>query len=128
MDDLEHLRFDRHFRTANSEGYHIMRGKTRIATVDLHFTLADVRCTLILETPMEREGIARLIERIDEDLVLSADTPREDLLVNVYQGTEVGFFSDEFHADQDELVSDDSDEDDDEDDGDFDEDDMPGRN
>ncbi len=128
MDDLEHLRFDRHFRTANSEGYHIMRGETRIATVDLHFTLADVRCTLILETPMEREGIARLIERIDEDLVLSADTPREDLLVNVYQGTEVGFFSDEFHADQDELVSDDSDEDDDEDDGDFDEDDMPGRN
>ncbi len=128
MDDFEHLRFDRHFRTANSEGYHIMRGETRIATVDLHFTLADVRCTLILETPMEREGIARLIERIDEDLVLSADTPREDLLVNVYQGTEVGFFSDEFHADQDELVSDGSEEDDDEDNDDFDEDDMPGRN
>lgn len=127
MEDLEHLRFDRHFRTANSEGYHIMRGETRIATVDLHFTLADVRCTLILETPMEREAIARLIERIDEDLVLSADTPREDLLVNVYQGTEVGFFSDEFHADQDELVSDGT-EDDDEDDDDFDDNDMPGRN
>lgn len=115
MDELEHLRFDRHFRTSSSEGYHIMRESERIATVDLHYTLADVRATLILEKPMEREEIARLIERIDEDLVLSADVPREDLLVNVYQGTEVGFFSDEFHADQDELVSED-DEDDDEDD------------
>lgn len=115
MDDQQHLRFDRHFRTASSEGYHIMRESERIATVDLHFTLVDVRCTLILEKPMEREEIARLIERIDEDLVLSADTPREDLLVNVYQGTEVGFFSDEFHADQDELISDDDDDDDDDD-------------
>ncbi len=111
MEDLENLRFDRHFRTASSEGYHIMRDGERLATADLHFTLADVRCTLILEKPMEREQIARLIERIDEDLVLSADVPREDLLVNVYQGTEVGFFSDEFHADQDELVSADDDDD-----------------
>lgn len=123
MEDLERLRFDRHFRTATSEGYHIMRGEERLATVDLHFTLADVRCTLILEKPLTREELARLIERIDEDLVLSADTPREDLLVNVYQGTEVGFFSDEFHADQDELVS--AADDDDEDDFD---DDTPGRN
>ena len=123
MDDLEHVRFDRHFRTASSEGYHIMRDGERIATADLHFTLADVRCTLILEKPMERDEIARLIERIDEDLVLSADVPREDLLVNVYQGSEVGFFSDEFHADQDELVS----VDDEEDDGAFGDDEL-GRN
>jgi hypothetical protein len=126
MDDVERLRFDRHFRTATSEGYHVMREGERIATVDLHFTLADVRCTLILEKPMAREEIARLIERIDEDLVLSADVPREDLLVNVYQGSEVGFFSDEFHADQDELVSV-GDEDDDLADE-FADDDEPGRN
>lgn len=103
MDDFDLLRFERHFRTSSSEGYHVMSGGDRIATVDLHFTLADVRCTLILERPMEREEIARLIERIDEDIVLSADVPREDLLVNVFEGSEVGFFSDEFHADQDEL-------------------------
>ncbi|HEY7850105.1 MAG TPA: hypothetical protein VIC27_08570 [Ktedonobacterales bacterium] len=116
MDEMERLRFDRHFRTASSEGYHVMREGDRVATVDLHYTLADVRCTLILEKPLTREEIARLIERIDEDLVLSADVPREDLLVNVYQGSEVGFFSDEFHADQDELVTVDDEEADDEDD------------
>ncbi|MDE3231080.1 MAG: hypothetical protein KGO05_14475 [Chloroflexota bacterium] len=112
MDDLEELRFDRHFRTPSSEGYHVMLKSERIATIDLHFTLADVRCTLILEKPMEREQIARLIERIDEDLVLSADVPREDLLVNAYNGTEVGFFSDEYRADQDGAVHVDDDDDD----------------
>ncbi len=116
MNDLDNLRFDRHFRTVSSEGYHVMRAGERLATVDLHFTQSDVRATLILEKPLEREEIARLIERIDEDLVLSADVPREDLLVNVYQGSEVGFFSDEFHADQDEMVTVDDDDDFDEDD------------
>lgn len=85
----------------------------RIATVDLHFTANDVRCTLVVEKPMEREEIAHIIERIDEDLVLSADVPREDFIVTVFQGTEFGFFSDEFHADQDEIVVGDEDGDED---------------
>lgn len=105
MSALENLRFDRHFRTPYSEGYHVFRGETRLATVDLHFTSTTVHCTLILEQDLDRSAIARLIERIDEDLVLSADTPRDDLLVNVYRGSEVGFFTDTFHADEDELVA-----------------------
>ncbi len=112
MDDLDQLRFDRHFRTPSSEGYHVMVKGERLATVDLHFTQTDVRCTLILEKTLEREQIARLIERIDEDLVLSADVPREDLLVNTYNGTEVGFFSDEYRADQGDTLSVDEDSDD----------------
>src|SRR6516162_6899804 len=94
---MDHLRFDRSFRTASSEGYHVMLGTERIATADLHYTSADVRCTLVIERTLEREEIAHIIERIDEDLVLSADTPREDFLVTVFQGAEFGFFSDEFH-------------------------------
>lgn len=102
-----------------------MLGTERIATVDLHFTVSDVRCTLVVEKTMDREEIAHVIERIDEDLVLSADVAREDFLVTVFQGTEYGFFSDEFHADQDEVVIGD-DEGDDDDDG-FGEE-KPGRN
>ncbi len=121
---LDNLRFDRSFRTSSSEGYHVMLGTERIATVDLHFTTTDVRCTLVMEKTMEREEIAHVIERIDEDLVLSADVPREDFLVTVFQGTEFGFFSDEFHADQDEIViGEDEDEEDD-----FADDEEPGRN
>lgn len=122
---MDNLRFDRSFRTPSSEGYHVMLGAERIATADLHFTAADVRCTLVVEKKdMEREEIAHVIERIDEDLVLSADVPREDFLVTVFQGMEFGFFSDEFHADQDEVVIGEDDEDDD----DFTDDEAPGRN
>ena len=37
---------------------------------------------------------------IDEDLVLSADMPRDDFLVSVYVGRDVGFYSDEYFADE----------------------------
>jgi hypothetical protein len=102
---MQNLRFDRHFRTPSSEGYHVFEGETRLATVDLHFTSTSVHCTLIVERDLDRAALARLIEQIDEDLVLSADTPRDDLLVNVYRGSEIGFFTDTFHPDEDELVA-----------------------
>ncbi len=123
MDSMDDLRFDRNFRTPSSEGYYLVRGQTRIGMVDLHFTSTTVHGTLIIEQEMERDALAQLIERIDEDLVLSADTPRDDFLVSVYSGKEVGFFNDTFRADQEDLVAD-LDEDEDEDD-DFEDDDDP---
>lgn len=124
---MEDVRFDRQFRTPNSEGYHMMIGTTRIGTVDLHFTSTTVHCTLVLERDLAREDLAKLIEQIDEDLVLSADTPRDDFLVSVYRGSEQGFYNDSFRADQDELTvgGDDEDEFDDEDEDGDDEDDDP---
>ena len=112
MDNLDDLRFDRHFRTPSSEGYYLVRGQTRIGMVDLHFTSTTVHGTLIVEQEMDRDALAQLIERIDEDLVLSADTPRDDFLVSVYTGKEVGFFNDTFRADQEDLVADLDDEED----------------
>lgn len=128
---MEDVRFDRQFRTPSSEGYHMMIGTTRIGTVDLHFTSTTVHCTLVLERDLGREDLAKLIEQMDEDLVLSADTPRDDFLVSVYRGKEQGFYNDSFRADQDELTLGDDDEDDedefgdDEEDEDDDEDDDP---
>jgi hypothetical protein len=116
MDTMDDLRFDRHFRTPSSEGYYLVRGQTRIGMVDLHFTSTTVHGTLIIEQEMERDALAQLIERIDEDLVLSADTPRDDFLVSVYSGKEVGFFNDTFRADQEDLVADLDEDEDDEDD------------
>jgi hypothetical protein len=101
MDDL---RFDRHFRTLSSEGYHIMRGQQRVGTADLHFTSTTVHCTLVIEQELDRADIAKLIERIDEDLVLSADTPRDDFVVSAYRGAEIGFFDDSYRADDEGVV------------------------
>lgn len=101
---MEDVRFDRQFRTPYSEGYHMMLGTTRVGTLDLHFTSTTVHCTMVVERELDQADLAKLIEQIDEDLVLSADTPRDDFLVNVYQGREVGFFNDSFRADQEELT------------------------
>ncbi|MDQ2904345.1 MAG: hypothetical protein ABI456_21715 [Ktedonobacteraceae bacterium] len=113
MDDI---RFDRHFRTPYSEGYYIMQGtslqnSSRLGTVDIHFTTTAVHGTLILERELEEADLTKLIEQIDEDLVLSADMPREDFLVSVYVGKDVGFYSDEYFAEDNESVTDFGDED-----------------
>lgn len=108
---MEDVRFDRQFRTPSSEGYHLMLADSRLGSVDLHFTSTTVHCTLVLERELDTASLARVIEQIDEDLVLSADVPRDDLLVSVYQGSEIGFYNDSFRADQDELSLGDADED-----------------
>jgi hypothetical protein len=100
---LDDIHFERHFRTPYSEGYYIMQGNNlqnnnRLGTVDIHFTTTAVHGTLILERELEEADLTKLIEQIDEDLVLSADMPREDFLVSVYVGKDVGFYSDEYFA------------------------------
>ena len=102
MDDI---RFERHFRTPYSESYYIMQGvglqtNNRLGTVDIHYTTTAVHGTLILERELEEIELTKLIEQIDEDLVLSADMPRDDFLVSVYVGRDVGFYSDEYFAEE----------------------------
>jgi hypothetical protein len=102
MDDIH---FDRHFRTPYSEGYYIMQGNgpqsnNRLGTIDIHFTTTAVHGTLILERELEEADLTKLIEQIDEDLVLSADMPRDDFLVSVYVGRDFGFYSDEYFAEE----------------------------
>ncbi len=100
---MEDIRFDRQFRTPYSESYAIMQGNSRVGSVDIHFTTTTVHGTLILERELEESEIAKLIEQIDEDLVWSADMAREDFLVSVYVGKDVGFYSDDyFDEDEDE--------------------------
>ena len=103
---MEDVRFDRQFRTPSSEGYHLMLGTTRVGTADLHFTSTTVHCTLVLDRELERQDLSKLIEQIDEDLVLSADTPRDDFLVTVYQGKELGFFTDTYRANDEGVALD----------------------
>jgi hypothetical protein len=80
-----------------------MQTNNRLGTVDIHFTTTAVHGTLILERELEEVDLEKLIEQIDEDLVLSADMPRDDFLVSVYVGKDVGFYSDEYFAEENEA-------------------------
>ncbi|CAA9261956.1 MAG: hypothetical protein AVDCRST_MAG77-2616 [uncultured Chloroflexi bacterium] len=88
--------FERQYRTATSEGYHILAGEKKLAHVDLHYTRENVYATLIVEDQLPEDQVLDLIERIDESLVLSAEVPREDLLVTVFHGRQLGLYSDAF--------------------------------
>jgi hypothetical protein len=96
MDSSARSVFERQYRTPHSEGYHILAGTSRIGHLDLHYTQNSVYGTLVLETEMDEERVLDLVERIDESLVLSAEVARDDFLVTVFQGRQIGFYSDDF--------------------------------
>ena len=101
QDDLEsievefpELRYDRVCRTPHSEAYLLSEGDKPFGRVDLHFGSSVVHGVLIVERDLSDEDLHGLVQRIDDDLVWTADQPREDLLVTVYRGTETGVISD----------------------------------
>jgi len=95
-------RFERQFRTPHSEGYYITQESERIGHLDLHYAHEVVYGTLILDQELGEEEITELIELIDEELVMTADVEREDFMVSVYQGKDVGFYSDEYFEEEEE--------------------------
>jgi hypothetical protein len=96
------LRYDRVCRTSQSEAYLLSEGDVPFGRVDLHFGASVVHGVLIVERTMSDEDLHALVHRIDDDLVWTADLPREDFLVTMYRGSEVGVISDEIDEDDDE--------------------------
>ena len=96
----------RQSRTPSSEQYQIMDGAEALGHLDLHYTADEVYGTLVLERELSEDEILELREHIDDDLVESADVPREDFVLRVYAGREVGLglYSDAIS--DDELPSD----------------------
>ena len=92
---MGNYRFERECRTAFSEVYLVLSDDDRIGRVDIHFTPSIVYATLCVGGNTTTEEIQDLIDVIDEELVMSADVARDDFIVTVYQGREIGVFSDE---------------------------------
>ncbi|MDP6182198.1 MAG: hypothetical protein QF609_00115 [Gammaproteobacteria bacterium] len=90
--------FTRQYRTPASEGYLLRKGGDEFGRVDLHFGFESVFATLVLIREADEAETLSLIEEIDEHIVLSAESSRDDFYVTVYQGKEVGFYTDEFLA------------------------------
>jgi hypothetical protein len=102
------LRYDRVCRTAESEAYLLSEGDAPFGRIDLHFGSSVVHGVLIVEREFSDADLHGLVQRIDDDLVWSADRPREDFVVTVYQGSERGVISDS--DEEDDSDEDDEDE------------------
>ena len=100
---MEQVTCERQFRTPYSEGYYLKNAQgDKIGRVDLHFAADVVYATLIVEIDTTEDDVMDLIEQIDEELVLTADVHRDDFLVTVYRGKDLGFYSDDYFGDEDE--------------------------
>jgi len=88
--------YNRHVRTPYSEVYEIRLGGDRIGRIDLHYASQEVYGTLLLEHETDEDTLLELIEKLDDDLVLSSEMPRADFLVSVYQGRDLGLYNDDF--------------------------------
>jgi len=85
--------YHRQSRTPHSEQYELMNNGEKLGHLDLHFGTTEVFATLVTVQELPEEDLTQLIERIDEDLVLSADVARDDLYVHVYVGREVELYN-----------------------------------
>ena len=99
--------FERETRTPQSEAFVIEADGDEIGRVDLHYAGATAYATLCVPTDFDDDAIEELIGEIDERLVMSWEPLRDDFIVTVWAGREVGVFSES---------GDDDDEDEDEDD------------
>jgi hypothetical protein len=100
-------RFVREARTPYSESYAIEDAEHALGRVDLHFTSSTTYATLAVHESLGDEAIQELIAEIDDNLVMSADPYREDLIVTVWRGEEVGVFADDSALEDDEDLEED---------------------
>jgi len=99
---VEAARFERTVRTESSEILNIYGGARRVGRVDLHYARFEVHATLLLDVDLGDDELQQLIDQIDEELVQTHDPEREDFLVTVFKGEELGFYSDEFESEDEE--------------------------
>jgi len=99
---VEAARFERTVRTDSSEIFNVYGGARRVGRVDLHYARFEVHGTLLLDVDLTDDELQQLIDQIDEELVQTHDPEREDFLVTVFKGEELGFYSDEFESEDEE--------------------------
>ena len=85
--------FERECRTASSECYTIVDDGNAIGRLDLHFTPTVVHATLAVSESLTQEQIQELIEIVDEDIVDAVGVDRDEFIVHVHQGRDLGVYS-----------------------------------
>ena len=101
--------FERETRTPQSETFVIESGGDEIGRVDLHYAGSTAYATLCVPLDFDDDRIEELIGEIDERLVMSWEPLRDDFIVTVWAGREVGVFSES--GDDDDEADDDEDDD-----------------
>ena len=94
--------FERETRTPQSETFVIETAGEEIGRIDLHYSQSTAYGTLCVPSEYDDDTIEELIGEIDEKLVMSWEPLRDDFIVTVWAGREVGVFSETGDDDDDD--------------------------
>src|SRR3990170_4814681 len=103
--------FERETRTPMSETFVIEHDGDEIGRVDLHYAGSTAYATLVVPLDYDDDQVEELIGEIDERLVMSWEPLRDDFIVTVWAGREVGVFSETGDEDDDDDDEDEDEED-----------------
>jgi len=96
--------FERETRTPQSETFIIESDGDEVGRVDLHYAGSTAYATLCVPADFDDDAIEELIGEIDERLVMSWEPLRDDFIVTVWAGREVGVFSETGEEEDEEDV------------------------
>ena len=87
------FKFERECRTPFSECYTILDQDLAVGRVDIHFADAIVHATLAVAESLTPEAIQDLLNSIGQDLIDAVGINRQEVIVHVHQGKDLGVFS-----------------------------------
>ncbi len=89
---LKYIHLDRIVRTPFSEEFVVWLNEERLGDLHLHYTDV-VHATLILEKDLGKAEVQELVSYID-DKISHDGIKRDDFIITVYSGKDIGMFSD----------------------------------
>lgn len=92
---MANYHFERECRTPYSEVYTVLEEDAPIGRLDVHYAGSLVHATLAVAERMTQEGIQELIEAIDEEILDAVGINRDELVIHVHQGRDLGVYSDQ---------------------------------
>ncbi|MCL0029198.1 hypothetical protein M1N23_03545 [Dehalococcoidia bacterium] len=85
--------FEREARTPHSECYTVLEDGSIIGRLDVHFADVVVHATLNVAESLTSDSIQELIDAIDEELLDAMGIVRQEIIVHVHQGRDLGVYS-----------------------------------
>ena len=90
---MAHYDFERECRTPYSEVYTILEEKAPIGRLDLHYAGTRVHASLAVAERLTEESIQELISAIDDDVLDAVGINRDEVVIHVHQGRDLGVYS-----------------------------------
>jgi hypothetical protein len=90
---MDNFYFERECRTQQSECYTVMKEENPVGRLDIHFANQVVHATLNVIESLTTEDVQDLIDAVDEELVDAVGVERQEMIVHVHQGRDLGVFT-----------------------------------